>query len=151
MTRVRRDIRGVLLGELRLPIRPESASAARRFLKLAAIAWGVPGVADITELLGCELVTNAVRYAESMPGSTLRLLMVRDGERLRVEVHDPSVNPPVPKIPAPDDTRGRGLVLVDALSADAGWHPAAHGKAVWFEVIPDWPGLPEGYREVPGR
>jgi anti-sigma regulatory factor (Ser/Thr protein kinase) len=151
VTRERGDIRGVLLGELRLPIRPESASAARRFLKVAAIAWGIPDVADIAELLGCELVTNVVRYAEAMPGSTLRLLMVREGERLRIEVHDPSVNPPVLKTPTLDDTRGRGLVLVDTLSADAGWHPTAHGKAVWFEVIPDWPSVTEGYRQVPER
>lgn len=139
VARERGDIRGVLLGELRLPIRPESASAARRFLKVASIAWGIPGAADTAELLGCELVTNAVRYAVTMPGSTLRLLMIRDRERLRVEVHDPSADPPVAKAPALDDTNGRGLVLVDALSADAGWHPTAHGKAVWFELTPDWP------------
>ena len=134
----RGEIRGVLLGELRLPIRPESASPARRFLKIASIAWGIPGAADTAELLGCELVTNAVRYAATMPGSTLRLLMIRDGERLRVEVHDPSSEPPVAKDPALDEMRGRGLFLVDALSANAGWHPTAHGKAVWFELIPEW-------------
>jgi hypothetical protein len=74
-----------------------------------------------------------------MPGSTLRLLMIRDRERLRVEVHDPSAEPPVTKAPALDDTEGRGLFLMVALSADAGWHPTAHGKAVWFELMPEWP------------
>lgn len=133
------DVRGVLLGELRLPIRPESAGSARRFLKVASIAWGIPGVADTVELLGCELVTNTVRYVKTMPGSTLRLLVIRDRERLRVEVHDPSADPPVTKAPALDDTKGRGLLLVEALATDAGWYPAAHGKAVWFELAPDWP------------
>jgi hypothetical protein len=74
-----------------------------------------------------------------MPGSTLRLVAVRDGHRLRVEVHDPSAESPRAGVPALDATSGRGLVLVEALSADAGWHPTAHGKAVWFEVVPEWP------------
>jgi anti-sigma regulatory factor (Ser/Thr protein kinase) len=134
----RGDIRGVLLGELRLPIRPESAGSARRFLTVASAAWGIPGASDTVELLGCELVTNTVRYAGTMPGSTLRLLMIRDRERLRVEVHDPCPAPPVARAPALDETKGRGLVLVHALSAAAGWHPTAHGKAVWFELTPDW-------------
>jgi anti-sigma regulatory factor (Ser/Thr protein kinase) len=134
-----RDVRGVLLGEIRLPLRPESAAAARRFLMAVSAAWGIPAAADTVELLGCELVTNAVRHAVAMPGSTLRLVTVRDGHRLRVKVHDPSAESPRPGVPALDDTSGRGLVLVEALSADAGWHPTAHGKAVWFEVVPEWP------------
>ncbi|WP_460334238.1 ATP-binding protein [Actinoallomurus acanthiterrae] len=135
----RGEIRGVLLGEIRLPIRPESATPARRFLTAVSLAWGIPEAADTAELLGCELVTNAVRYAAAMPGSTLRLLLIRDGERLRVEVHDPSTEPPAAKDPALDATSGRGLLIVGALSSDAGWHPTAHGKAVWFELLPRWP------------
>lgn len=135
----RRDVIGVLLGEIRLPLRPESAATARRFLTAVSAAWGIPGTADTAELLGCELVTNAVRYAVTMPGSTLRLLAVRDGERLRVEVHDPSAIPPDAKIPTLDDTSGRGLLLVETLSVNAGWYPTAHGKAVWFELIAEWP------------
>lgn len=135
----RGDIRGILLGELRLPIRPESATPARRFLTVTALAWGLPGIADTVELLGCELVTNAVRHSGTMPGSTLRVLVIRDGKRLRVEVHDPAAEPPVVREPVLDSTGGRGLAIVGALSADAGWHPTAQGKAVWFEVIPEWP------------
>jgi anti-sigma regulatory factor (Ser/Thr protein kinase) len=135
----RGDIRGVLLGELRLPMRPESASPARRFLTAVSHAWGIPEAADTAELLGCELVTNAVRHAAAMPGSTLRLLLIRDGDRLRVEVHDPSGEPPAARAPETDATTGRGLIIVGALSADAGWHPTAHGKAVWFELLPRWP------------
>jgi anti-sigma regulatory factor (Ser/Thr protein kinase) len=135
----RADIKGVLLGELRLPIRPESAAPARRFLTATALAWSIPESAGTVELLGCELVTNAIRYAATMPGSTLRLLVIRDRERLRVEVHDPCGEPPAAAVPAIDATRGRGLVIVGALSADAGWHPTAHGKAGWFELLPAWP------------
>src|SRR2546423_276089 len=91
----RAGVTGILLAEFRLPIRPESAAAARRFLKVASFAWGIPDTADTLELLGCELVTNAVRYAAALRGSTLRLLVVRDHDRLRVEVHDPQANPPV--------------------------------------------------------
>lgn len=132
------EINGVLLGELRLPLRPESAASARRFLTAACAAWGVPEVAGTAELLGCELVTNAVRYATAMPGSTLRLLVIRDRARLRIEVHDPSGRPPVVRAPGPDETSGRGLVLVTALAADTGWRLAAHGKVVWCELLPRW-------------
>ncbi|WP_345350858.1 ATP-binding protein [Actinoallomurus liliacearum] len=135
----RGEIHGVLLGEMRLPIRPESATPARRFLTAVSLGWGIPDAADTAELLGCELVTNAVRHAAAMPGSTLRLVLIRDGERLRVEVHDPSGEPPATRDPGLEATTGRGLLIVGALSTDAGWHPTAHGKAVWFELLPRWP------------
>lgn len=136
---LRGDVRGVLLGEIRLPIRPESAAPARRFLRATILAWRIPDAADTVELLGCELVTNAVRHAAAMPGSTLRLLIIRDRERLRVEVHDPCPEPPVVRVPRADSTRGRGLLIVGVLSAATGWHPTGHGKAVWFELAPRWP------------
>ncbi len=50
--------------------------------------------------------------------------------------------PPVVREPVLDSTRGRGLAIVGALSADAGRHPTAQGKVVWFEVIPVWPYVP---------
>lgn len=133
------DIRGVLLGELRLPIRSESAAPARRFLRAAALAWQIPGAAETAELLGCELVTNVVRHTAALPGAALRLLVIRDHERLRVEVHDPSPEPPMVRDATRDATTGRGLLIVSMLSADAGWRPTAHGKAVWFELLPEWP------------
>ena len=55
--------------------------------------------------------------------------------RLRVDVHDPSPAPPVPAAAPADAEAGRGLVLVDALSADWGFYRTpGGGKVVYFTL-----------------
>ena len=48
-----------------------------------------------------------------------------------VVVTDPSPAPPVKRDPAADAEHGRGLHIVEALSARWGWRPQDPGKAVF--------------------
>jgi anti-sigma regulatory factor (Ser/Thr protein kinase) len=108
---------------------PESVRNARGFVTSALDAWGVEG--DGVVLMADELVTNAVRHART----DVTLVMLRQGRRVRVEVHDDDPELPVMRSPSADDTNGRGMIVV-AEEAEA-WGVDEHsqdGKAVWFEV-----------------
>lgn len=92
--------------------------------------WGLTGLADLAVLLVSELVTNAVRYSAGPIG----LRMVRDGDRLLVEVRDSGPDLPAPRMATADEENGRGLLLVDQLSADWGARREADGKVVWLAL-----------------
>lgn len=134
-----REIPGVLLKEVRLAGRAESARIARAEIVLTVRSLNLPGeLAERAELGVSEIVTNSVVHAPGMPGSTLRLLAVRHGDRLRVEVHDGSRALPRLRFARDDDESGRGLQLLARLSDDHGTYLTATGKAVWFELVA-WP------------
>ncbi|MEV5748723.1 ATP-binding protein [Actinoallomurus sp. NPDC052308] len=137
------EVSGVLLADVRLVNTPESASAARRIVKAVTCAWGAAAVADRAELLVCELVANASRHARDRLGTNLRLVVSRDGERLRIEVHD--TDPALPRIRHGGllEENGRGLLLAETLADRLGWQVLARGKSVYVELIA-WPaaGLP---------
>ena len=82
------------------------------------------------QLLATELVTNAVRHADS----PVELTIARRGDRIRIEARDASTTRPVP--PRADAaTRHRGLLLVEDLSQAWGVDVQDHnGKVVWCEV-----------------
>jgi len=87
-------------------------------------------VADVVELLVSELVTNALRYGRGPIG--LRLL--RGSETVVCEVSDQLDAAPRLRTVQHSDEGGRGLYLVDQLSARWGTRNTPHGKIVWFEV-----------------
>lgn len=105
--------------------------AAREFVADALTDQGFEGDADTVLLLASELVTNAVRHAATPFEITVDV--ARDGVRVAVIDQDVDHGPRV-RHPGPEDTNGRGLLLVDELSA--GWGSKRQGaeKAVWFEV-----------------
>lgn len=93
---------------------------------------------DTGELVLSELVNNAVQHARTSPG---RLVMIRFellAEVLRIEVHDASAEQPVVRLASGDDECGRGLWLVEQLSAGWGVRPRAGGvgKYVWATIAP---------------
>lgn len=127
----------MLLGDLRLPNRPESAAAARRFAASIAVGWNLGHVIDTLELLLSELVGNAHRHAAEPADpaeSMLRVVLFRHGERLRAEVHDPSRSLPRLKQAGEQDESGRGYFLVVMLADEVGSYPTPDGKAVWFSL-----------------
>jgi anti-sigma regulatory factor (Ser/Thr protein kinase) len=108
-----------------------------------------PGTIETAELLISELVTNAAgasgqpaRAGQADDGSIwLSLRMVC--RRLTIEVTDLDPNPPVLLYVGQDAESGRGLMLVDALSADWDYfHPPSGGKTVFcvIELPPAPPG-----------
>lgn len=119
--------------EARLGLRPVPASAglARRFVARTLAGWGRDDVSDDVTLLVSELVTNAVLHARS----DLLLVVVSERGRLRVEVQDASPAAPVPRAAAADAMTGRGMALVENLSAEWGVRRTSGGKGVWFTLL----------------
>jgi PAS domain S-box-containing protein len=106
---------------------------------------GVPAeLADTTELLAGELVTNALLHARTEVDVAVS---VRDG-RVRVAVSDerPHLGP-VPHRCSPYAGAGQGLVLVEHLASRHGVDTDERRKTVWFELSPDGsPPSPSGWR-----
>ncbi|WP_395103517.1 ATP-binding protein [Actinomadura sp. SCN-SB] len=127
----------VPLDGLDLPAVHASVPRARAFMRTLVNARGIAHVRDDAEILVSELVTNALRHATTA-ASTLRLRVLRVGERLRIEVHDPSPLPPrVRRVDLMDET-GRGWFLVAAIADRLGSDVTASGKSVWCELTA-WP------------
>ena len=124
----------------RLPMRAESAGVARRRVRETLQLFDAdPTMIDDAVLLTSEVVTNGLVHARPH-GSALELSLTRDGDRLLVEVLDPSRTTPY-LVGPPDPLResGRGLRILGELAADHGVRLTERGvKVVWFEVAA-WP------------
>ncbi|MFF7406639.1 ATP-binding protein [Streptomyces murinus] len=121
---------------LTLPNDLRAVPISRRTLRLVLTAYGLIHLVDVAELLGTELIGNAVRHTEGP--ATLHILW--SAGTLRVGAWDSDPRPPAP----PDNLEnqeledGRGLALVRACADQWGWQPLARdgyrGKVVWFEL-----------------
>jgi anti-sigma regulatory factor (Ser/Thr protein kinase) len=111
----------------------EAPGAAREFLREALRTWRLDGFGDVTELLADELVSNVVRHV----GAPMQLRASRRPSSIRIEVDDPSTEPPVRQDPDPWQDHGRGILLVDSLATTWGVELRDDGKCVWFEIDVD--------------
>ncbi|MFJ4337911.1 ATP-binding protein [Streptomyces sp. NPDC088915] len=107
--------------------------AARRLVRAALIVWGLESLIDDATLVVTELVSNAVDHSR-LP--SIRVLVSRpSAKRIRVGVVDRSKTVPMLRTDSNgDQLRGRGLVLVDALTEQWGTEPYRWGKQVWAEL-----------------
>ena len=122
---------------------PRAVPCARLHAKHLAWEWGLSDISETIELLVSELTTNSVQALAGHDGQqAIRLQLLSDDTRVRIEVWDADPRPPVPKDPAADGMpdleaeSGRGLFLVAALSSRWAWastHEPA-GKVVWCEL-----------------
>ncbi|MGF1431558.1 ATP-binding SpoIIE family protein phosphatase [Kitasatospora sp. LaBMicrA B282] len=108
--------------------RNETPGRARRLAGHALRRWGLDELAENTELMVSELVTNAVQHAKKPV--TLRLVRT---SVLRCEVGDDSAQLPRRRKAGPDEERGRGLELVAKCADSWGSTRLGGGKVVWFE------------------
>lgn len=115
---------------LELAPAPQSAGAARRFVRDRLDAWRIGADGDDVALMVSELVTNVGLHART---DAVVRVSLRDG-CLRVEVTDRSPAPVEVRPHAPGAETGRGLRIVEALAADWGVRAEDTGKTVWFEV-----------------
>ena len=115
-----------------LPPRAASATRAREIVTAQCAVWGLLDLCDDIALVVTELVANAVRHA----GTDIEICLQPVGEGVRLEVRDGSTRPLRPRPALSSDEGGRGLLLVDALSARYGVEGDAHGKRVWAEIRP---------------
>lgn len=115
----------------RLPADLGSAREARRMVRQALEGWCTDDVLGDVALCVSELVTNAAVHA----GSTPRLLVHVRPTVIHVEISDDSDAVPVVKEAAPDDTSGRGMVILGKLSDRWGSRRrSGGGKTVWFDI-----------------
>ena len=118
---------------------PDAVPVSRSRLAVVLAEWGLGGEAiEPALLVVTELLSNAIDHGRG----PVRLAVEHSGERVRIEVHDGSPEPPQPQ---PHDllrARGRGLQLVEALSLRWGWTKDPPGKLVWAEVPTEWPTSP---------
>lgn len=125
---------------------PTAPRLARGFTSIVLSGWHLDALADVAELLVSELTTNVVEASTGLDGKPryddegrLPLLWVRllsDRSRVLIEVWDnlpKAFGTPTIRHAAWDDESGRGLEMIETLSADWGWEPVPdqNGKRVW--------------------
>ncbi|MFE8009405.1 ATP-binding protein [Streptomyces sp. NPDC057418] len=101
----------------------------RRIGRAQLRRWDLDALSEPVELCLSELVTNAMRYGH---GPVVRVRLHQDGSHLLIEVTDGSPGRAVLSVAGPDEERGRGLALVDAI-ADA-WGVSDDGTCTWCRL-----------------
>jgi hypothetical protein len=132
---------------LELGALPTAVPCARLHTKQILWEWHLEALTGTADLIVSELVTNAVHASAGLTGSRrsgrwvpgvppVRLWLFSDGQRVLIQVWDGNDNPPAPQHADPDAETGRGLLLVESLSAEWGFHPPERsgGKVVWATV-----------------
>ncbi len=115
-------------GSYPLPNSMRSPGLARMLVR-QALEDCPPDRVETAELLVSELVTNAVRHAET--GLVLTISVV---PRVRIAVDDSSSDLISARLAEADQDTGRGLAIVEALASAWGCESAPQGKRVWFEL-----------------
>ena len=106
---------------------PGSAARARGLVSGACQAWGLRALSDVAQLIVTELVTNAIRHA----GTEIDVTVSFRRRFLYISVRDCCEAPPRRCLGGESPVGGRGLLVVEALSAAWGSTSAAGGKVVW--------------------
>jgi anti-sigma regulatory factor (Ser/Thr protein kinase) len=114
----------------RFPHEAQSVPAARRFAT-TVLSGASADILEAVELMVSELATNCIRHTDS----GFDLTIIRSGPEIRVEATDHAGGTPTMRSPKPTDPSGRGLKIIDMLSA--GWGVESEtglGKTVWFTI-----------------
>ena len=114
----------------KLPGTQYSIQMARFYVRATLGYHDLGDYARDVETVTSELVSNAVMHAGGR-AFDLELLRLEETGAVVVVVTDPCPKPPVKRDPAEDAEHGRGLLVVDALSARWGWTSRDPGKAVF--------------------
>ena len=113
-----------------LPSTSYSVQMARFYVRAALTYHKLGDFAEDAEMVASELVTNAIEHAGALKFGLEVMHMAASGT-VAVVVTDPSPYPPVKRVLFEDTEHGRGLNIVEALSANWGWRPQDPGKAVY--------------------
>jgi anti-sigma regulatory factor (Ser/Thr protein kinase) len=113
------------------PKAPQSPGNARAFVAAALTSWDVEAcLGDDAALVVTELAVNAIRHANS----AFSVSLGRGDGCIRITVGDADPAPPARRRNDLRAASGRGLLLVDAVSAAWGSTQVDGGKLVWAEV-----------------
>lgn len=121
---------------------PSSVRTARTHARAMLNEWCLSVLEDTVELLVSEIATNAVcasaRIARQRETGQLpmRLCLSSDRRCVLIQVWDADRHQPIPQNLGPDAECGRGLLLVETLSAQWGYYEpdgpgSPGGKIVW--------------------
>jgi anti-sigma regulatory factor (Ser/Thr protein kinase) len=117
-------------GSRSFPHEPQSVPAARRFAT-SFLHGASRDTLEAVELMVSELATNCIRHTDS----GFDLTITRNGADIRVEATDHAGGTPIMRSPEPTDPSGRGLKIIDTLSAHWGVLATRDaGKTVWFTI-----------------
>lgn len=130
---------------LELGALPTAVPCARLHTRQLLWEWGLDKLAEVSETVVSELVTNALETTiRHQLDSPIRLRLSSNGRQALIEVWDADARPP--RLPALDPDNlppvmaesGRGLFLVAALSERWSCYTvsACPGKVMWAEVAP---------------
>ncbi len=132
---------------LELGALPTAVPCARLHARQVLWEWGLDALAETAELMVSELVTNAVRASADLttgqyPGQRLagmtpvRLWLTSDRSCVMIHVWDGDHRMPIRQEAGPEAENGRGLMLVDCMSAAWGSYmpERSSGKVVWARV-----------------
>jgi len=117
---------------------PTAVPCARLHAVHVLHEWGLRDLAEDAALVVSELITNAVDASIVLPERPpVALRLLADEKSLLIEVWDRSPLDLEVREASADDECGRGLAVVDALSARWGSERTAHQhKVVWAELAP---------------
>jgi anti-sigma regulatory factor (Ser/Thr protein kinase) len=115
------------------PSIPESVRIARFHVRAALGFHGLGEYADDAEIITSVLVTNAIQHVPDDDTNTIVVTLARvwNPAAVTVVVSDSSSEGPVRRDTSADSAHGRGLQIVQALSAHCGWHRQDGGKAIF--------------------
>ena len=127
-----------LLGSLTIPGQPEHVAAARAFVA-RTLGDDCPHT-DTAVLLTSELVTNSLQHSNSCrDGGAITVTLIAISGGIRVEVIDEGGTSVPAQRPSPTEAPdladdGRGLCLVQTLSARWNYARDEAGTVTWFEL-----------------
>jgi anti-sigma regulatory factor (Ser/Thr protein kinase) len=116
-----------------LPSSPESVRIARFRVRAALDFHGLGEYVDDAETVTSELVTNVVKHVCDNGAETIGVSLTRawNPAAVTVTVSDSSPDGPIRCDASTDSLHGRGLQIVEALSAHWGWRQQEGGKAIF--------------------
>lgn len=127
-----------VIAQLNYPTTKRSVGRARADCRVFLASCCFPEAQDFVDdmvLMVSELMTNAVTHGR-VPGTSgrqVRMAIEKAGDVIRVEVRDTQSDKQPHRCEAGQNTSGRGLVLVEALSDAWGVSHEVIGKTVWVE------------------
>jgi anti-sigma regulatory factor (Ser/Thr protein kinase) len=132
-----------LRSHLQLGALPGAVPCARLHAKLVLWEWGLDRLVETSELLVSEIVTNAIRASAGSAGRggtsglpAVWLWLAADRRNVLIQVWDGSNEMPTWQEVGAEAESGRGLFLVERLSAQWGSYTPEGwtGKVVWALV-----------------
>jgi anti-sigma regulatory factor (Ser/Thr protein kinase) len=113
---------------------PTAPGCARAWTRVILWEWRLSRLADTSELIVSELITNSVQASRWLARPVIRLILVSDRHQLVTFVRDFDPGMPAPRQASADDESGRGLLLVESLADRFGWYrpdDGTPGKVTW--------------------